>query len=239
MKFYGIVVFLAFAALAQGVPNNARTKRSISDNLVTLVESIQALASAANEELGLPAFDPYTADSLDISINQTLAKLEGGLTDLKIAGLSDFSIDTLKFSLIGLKFTFGFTWPNITFSTGYSIDGTVASVIPIYGDGDASGEITSLTVSGTAGISIKNSYLYLKTLTSAVSLDDFDLQLTGLVNNDDASALIAAVVSDTVPQILVDFQEQITDAANTAITEYVDDYLGSMTLAELLALINS
>ncbi|XP_046746540.1 uncharacterized protein LOC124411473 [Diprion similis] len=239
MKFYGIVVFLAFAAFAQGVPHNGRTKRSISDNLETLVESIQALASEVNEDLGIPAFDPFTDDSVAISINQTLAKLEGELTDLNIDGLSDFSIDTLKFTLIGLKFTFAFTWPNITFSTGYSIDGTVASILPIYGDGKASGEITNLAVSGTVAISVKNSYLYLKSMSSAVSLDDLDIQLSGLLNNDDASALIAAVISDTVPQILVDFQDVISDTVNTAVTEYVDDYLGSMTLAELLALIGS
>lgn len=65
-----------------------------------------------------------------------IRRLAGSLTNLAVSGLSEFSIDTLTFSLIGVKFTFAFTWPSIIVNTGYKIDGSVASLLPIYGEGD-------------------------------------------------------------------------------------------------------
>ncbi|XP_046486932.1 uncharacterized protein [Neodiprion pinetum] len=237
MKFYGIIVLLALVTFAHGLPTSTKTKRSISDNLVSLVESFQETMKTGDEDLGIPVLEPFEADSIDISIDETSVALDGNLSNLKVAGLSNFSIDTLTFSLIGIRFTFAFTWPSITFSTGYSIEGTVSNDIAVYGNGNATGEITNLVVSGTAALSVSNSYLYIRSLTSEISVEDTEFAITGIWNDDDVSKLIGDVVSDIAPVLVEEYQDEITTAVNEVVTEYANDYLGTMTLADLIGLL--
>ncbi|XP_046748378.1 uncharacterized protein LOC124412505 [Diprion similis] len=237
MKFYGITVLLALAVFAHGLPTSAKTKRSISDNLVSLVKDFQEVMKTGDEDAGIPVLDPFEADSVDLSIDETSVTLDGKLTNLNVVGLSNFSIDTLTFSLIGIRFTFDFTWPSITFNTGYSIDGTVSSDIEVYGSGNATGKITNLSVSGTAALSVRNSYLYIRSLSSEIGLEDVEFNITGIWNDDDVSKLIGDVVGDIAPVLVEDYQDEITTFVNELVTEYANDYLGTMTLSDLIGLL--
>ncbi|XP_012252215.2 uncharacterized protein LOC105683856 [Athalia rosae] len=239
MKLLALTVFLVLASAAQSEwPGERSTRASINDKLVALVEKLRETLKTGDAEKGIPCLNPLVVDGLQLSLDKDFASFDVNVTDLVINSLTDFEINQLTFSIIGVKFTFSFAWPDLTLGGRYAGNGRIANFIPLYGDGDFFAAVKNIAFSGTVRLSSKNQYLYVKSVDTSVAVGGLKVDVTGILNSDDVSSLISAVISDAIPDLMVDYQSLITGKLNDLIKTTADKYLGTMTLAELLAMLN-
>lgn len=60
---------------------------------------------------------------------------------------------------------------------------------------------------------------------------------TGLFDDEDLSELLSALISDMVPQLITDYHDTIVDTIIPMVTDKLNDFLSTKTLAELLKLL--
>lgn len=64
------------------------------------------------------------------------------------------------------------------------------------------------------------------------------MEITGLYNNDELSALISAAISDMVPQAIKDFHKEVTTEMDSILMREVNVLLDQYTLRDILGLIS-
>lgn len=200
------------------------------------LEKFKTVMKTGNETLGIPVLDPFAAERIPIEIDDDLIKLDGLLTNVKVDGLSAYDVNQGDFKLIGPKLIMNISWPMIAASTNYSIEGK-ADNFEIYGHGEMKISPRDFFLETEIGFTMNGKYLKVKDMKLKIFLRALDFHATGLFDDDELSELLSALISDMVPQLIQDYHDMITDKAILLVTEKLNAFLSTMTLAELLKLI--
>nr|CAD7610871.1 unnamed protein product [Timema genevievae] len=167
------------------------------------------------------------------------SSITGVVPTIAIHNLSTFVLEEINVNALALKATFGVSVSRVTCDGTYDITGVVGNLIPAWGKGPFTAEITGLNVTnGLLQIGSTNGTLFLKNLTVDFTYDSIKLHFEGLVGGGSLGELVNQILDDLVPDLLVQFKPDILNYLSSTIKTYADDVLKTMTVSDLLKLIN-
>nr|CAD7411456.1 unnamed protein product [Timema cristinae] len=167
------------------------------------------------------------------------SSITGVVPTIAIHNLSTFVLEEINVNALALKATFGVSVPRVTCDGTYDITGVVGNLIPAWGNGPFTAEITGLNVTnGLLQIGSSNGTLFLKNLTVDFTYDNIKLHFEGLVGGGSLGDLVNQILDDLVPDLLVQFKPDILTYLSSTIKTYADNVLKTMTVSDLLKLIN-
>jgi len=229
-----LICTLAWAIKING--HHVYVERGMFNVLEDFLEKFKTIMQTGNDTLGIPVLDPFTADEIPIAIKEEMINLDALLTNVKVDGLSAYDVNKGDFKIIGLKLIMNVSWPLIIASTNYTMEGK-ADNFEIYGKGEMKISPRDFFLETEIGFTMNGKYLKVKDMKLKIFLRALDFHATGLFDDDELSELLSAVISDMVPQLIEDYHDMITDKLILLVTEKLNAFLSTMTLAELLKLI--
>lgn len=205
-----------------------------------LIENLRDQLKNGIPESGIPPLDPFVMTDWRLQIKEEFAKLDWNMTG-NIAGLMSWDLTDIKFMLAGFKFSFGILFKTIPGKGAYSIDGSIMDVLPVYGKGEFDVLADNLFVNGSGKIGVKGSgeeqELFLENFNIAMSLEKFTFGVTGLMDDEQLSFLLSQMISDSLPDMIRNFQAQINSVVSEKVTELANKAMDGMTIQDILDMI--
>jgi len=230
---------------AWAAKTNFLSKSGQNRIIIEFLDKLKTALKTGHEKLGLPVLDPYNADQLEIKLNENMISLNALLKKVNVNGLSEFDIINTDLQISDQRFTliFHLSWPLVTASTNYSINGKV-DVFEIYGNNLWQHQMKmaaeSFVFDALLDFSMKNGlngHLKVKDIKLNLSLKSLDFHATGLYDNDVVSAVLSAMISYLAPKLVSD--DTFINEIKQLISKLLDNFLSTKTVLELILLILS
>ncbi|KAL0109682.1 hypothetical protein PUN28_014602 [Cardiocondyla obscurior] len=218
------------------------TDKYASDLIEGFLKRFKDVLKTGSDKIGIPVLDPYNSDKLEFNVNEETIKLDALLTNVKVNGLSEYDIinGDFKLDLPNVLLNVQLSWPRISASTGYRMNGKI-DMFEIYGDGGIKFAARGLAFKANVTLEIEGGiikgYLKVKDIKLELSLTSLDLTATGLYNNEELSRILSAIISDMAPQLIG--EEIIADKISLFVGNQLDSFLANKTLSDLLDLISN
>ncbi|KAL0128769.1 hypothetical protein PUN28_003872 [Cardiocondyla obscurior] len=208
--------------------------------LENFLESFKSTLRSGDSSLGLPVLDPFTAASMPIKFdkkdNIVNINLLANLTNVEATGLSSYNVNSADFKVFGLKAHADLTWPLITASTNYSTNSQIFNHA-LYGNGGVNAAVHNFRFQINISFVPKGKHIQVKSLSTTISLGALDFKATGIYNDDETSEVLSKTISDTAPELIKQYQNQITQEIQQILTQIINKYLSTITLKELLKML--
>ncbi|XP_043462422.1 uncharacterized protein LOC122498646 [Leptopilina heterotoma] len=216
-------------------------ENGVNDKLIKLIEKFKDILRKGNESIGLPVMDPLTINHHELPMKSELFSGEVKIDNLQLLGLSNYNVIKVDLKIVGLKLILGLHWPGLNaIISNYNIDGVALKFIDVYGKGSLKMNLNNLNFTTTVSISTNKTdkTLFIKEMKSEVALQDFQFLIDGLYNDKDLSDMTNAIATDLVPSAIKTYQKKLTGTINNAVTTRANKILRTMTLKDLLGLVN-
>ncbi|KAK2577035.1 hypothetical protein KPH14_011993 [Odynerus spinipes] len=222
MKLF-LLILGSFVISCNGMMYGGDTGESfLSLYTAIAVDKFREIMKTGNATLGIPVLDPFELDQYALEVKEEgLADIRGLLRNLKADGLANFTVIKADFSIIGVKVNLHLFWDTIKLFTEYSLKGTLASTLSVYGLGDVTANVRGLDVDVQLSLSVRDEKPYVRTFKSEIKLKELDLKVTGLFYDQEISKIVSTIVSDMVPQLIDDYQVELTTRVNTQEVPYI------------------
>ncbi|XP_078046664.1 uncharacterized protein LOC144475027 [Augochlora pura] len=203
------------------------------------LEKVKQWLKTGHDKPAIPVLDPFRKDHFELALSNKLVTLDAILDDLRATGLSNFDILKADFSIIGIKASIKLNWTDVDLMTKYKIrEAKLPGDMSLWGSGTIMAIIQGLDVDVDLSISINDEdKLYVRTIDVKIGLKKLKFDASGLFDDDETSKLLSKIVSEIVPQILVDYQEQVSQFAGDLVKKTLDGILGKLSFSDLIDMI--
>merc|ERR1711935_1218346 len=136
--------------------------------------------------------------------------------------------------IVGLSLELELDVPLLRGDAIYSLDGSIFSLFPLYGNGDMYIELSGLAIRVAAGalidaegkVQVTNMNLGADFDNAVLYLDNGDLDFGETINN---------LLSALAPTIWNQFKDLVFDELNTVLTKIINDELGNCAIQDIIA----
>ncbi|KAL2712990.1 hypothetical protein V1478_017581 [Vespula squamosa] len=234
-----LLIILAIILIScHGLAYGGDTGDSIITTYSKIVDKFRDLMKNGNATLGIPVLDPFKLKQYVYQIDEDrIVKAQGFLTSLQVDELSTFKVIKEDFNLIGIKVNLHFLWDSIKLVTEYTLDGILMDFLSIYGFGDIKANVKGLDIDVKMSFSIRDGNVYVRSFESAIKLKELDLNITGLFYDEEISRVASFIISDMTPQLIEDYQVEITKKFNTIVTDTINDFVKNKSVMDLISLL--
>ncbi|XP_012239244.1 uncharacterized protein LOC100743306 isoform X2 [Bombus impatiens] len=209
-----------------------------SGQLNGFLEKFKEMMEEGDENLGIPVLEPLVMEHLDIDWKiRTLFSAEGYLENLRIDGLSNYTVQRADFTMADLKGKVTLLFHEIKIETGYDVTGTFLDE-DVEGCGDLALRIERLKVKADLQLEIKEGRLYVSNLELRVKVREFDCNISELYVNDDLSEDISEIITEEAPNFLEENQDLISQYLSKMLRKLINNILKKHTVLNLLDMIS-
>ncbi|XP_026673031.1 uncharacterized protein LOC108629336 [Ceratina calcarata] len=209
-------------------------------DLKVFLEKFRKTLQTGDSKLGIPVLDPYHLRYTYVNIyKEGLVKMKGDLENVNAIGFSDYKPVRGDFTLIGLKVKLELLWEEMKLSSNYALEGVLGGDIQFHGVGNIDAVLKNLTVSAELSLKVNSTtdHLYVKDSKVNAYLDKLDFWITGLYDDPELSKTLSKVISDIVPGLVNDYQDQISQTASPIVGDILNNGLKGLTLTDLINII--
>ncbi|XP_076363897.1 uncharacterized protein LOC143253627 isoform X2 [Tachypleus tridentatus] len=189
-------------------------------------------------ELKFPVLDPLMIGNINENIKEGIAQVDINIQNLQLFGLSGFSVPSLEADLQDLKISFKLKLPFLkATSNNYNLEGKIAGIFPLYGDGKATIQIDNLDIYLDGGLTVTtDGYLQLAD-NMAVSIDfsKVSIKLENILGGGSFGDVINALLSSVGKIIFDKFKPKIMNELKKQIIKSANNELGKHKLEDIIA----
>ncbi|XP_076168510.1 uncharacterized protein LOC143147279 [Ptiloglossa arizonensis] len=242
MHFFPVII-AAILVSCHATPTLIETKQleqiTTYGLLDGFLEKLKGILKTGDTKLGIPKLDPLSIEHVDVN-TKGLIELKGSLDSIRGHGLSEYTVNQGDFTFAGFLANISLTWNELEVMTKYKLDNsTLADTLSIFGEGIISARVNNLTAHVEAKVGItEDQRVYIANLTLHVHLKRLDIIITGLLNDTEFSKLVSNILSELTPQMVDDYQQQLSKYASPLVMERLNNNLKGMTLDKLIDIIN-
>ncbi|XP_059610276.1 uncharacterized protein LOC132257406 [Phlebotomus argentipes] len=239
-----LTIFLAEAA--ENVEEFSRSRamlrqeeKTMEEALLIFFEELRCRLGMAMEDLGLPAMDPFTEEFMEFELDHELGSITGSLANLRVDGLSDFTVNDLAFNMDNLDFWLDVSLPRLSLSGAYDIDGVLGGLLPVYGNGNFSIVLTEMhtVINATIDYDGIDVTWAMPEFGMDFRLGNLTTTIENLFNDDELSDFFnlafTTLGSEIVDVMFPEIEPQIADVAK----QMTPDLFNGMTINEFLDII--
>lgn len=213
-------------------------ERSVSSQLADMLENFKQEMPCGFPGLGIPPLAPFVINHQNLDIQIAGININGEITNLRLDGLNDFTIEQLQVKLLSNTLTFKFNWHSINLTTNYNLRTDFAN---IERSGVAQMSLENFTVSADINFSWKFSTgtLSLNTLDLYLSLGGVKSDIDGLSEKTYLNEKLNEFVEEWIMVAVNDNTERIIKLSNDYAMPMINQVLETFTLSDLFNLLSS
>ncbi|XP_068965416.1 uncharacterized protein [Bombus flavifrons] len=202
------------------------------------LEKFKEMMEEGDENLGIPVLEPFVSEHLDIDLKiRRLFSAEGHLENLRIDGLSNYTVKRADFPMADFKAKVTLLFHEIKIEARYDMTGTFLDEDSFHGWGDLALRIEGLKVTTDLQLEIKEGRLHVSNLELQTTVREFDCDISELYVNDDLSEDISETITEEAPNFLEENQDRISRYVSKIVKNLLNDILKEYTLVNLLNMI--
>ncbi|XP_044736071.1 uncharacterized protein LOC123298196 isoform X2 [Chrysoperla carnea] len=221
LKYMLICVIVSFELTQQTsiVQNDevldARVPFGYCDTTVqTLIEAFRSVMLTGSEKWGIPKLSPYEIDHIGVDVTHEVGNATGFFKNFKIEQLHTFETTNTNCKLLTYRkfhVEINATVPTVNITGDYDLDGFVLEMIPMYGNGPFSVNITNLHIGIIANVSIMGVNKFkIQDLSLWLTMDETQMFFDNLLNGDEEyQPLFNKMFSEIGPQAVIDLWPDI------------------------------
>jgi hypothetical protein len=203
------------------------------------LEEFREKMKTGDPALGIPPLAPLEIDHVPVKINiGNILELKGDFKNLRIDNLDHFVNNKLDVSIIKMKASFEFTFPDLIFSGFEDVNAKVFSVAPFWAHGNFSIAPKNVQITGDIKVSVSlNGNLNLKDMNIGLKMEGLDCNIENMLTGGDLSDLLNNMVSEILPATLRKFPEDISRMMKNAMMPILEKIVGSINIKDLTAVL--
>ncbi|XP_056638098.1 uncharacterized protein LOC130446075 [Diorhabda sublineata] len=218
MKF--LIITFALAGAIAAIPSlDLRT----GDENVELGSVITDLINKTINSLIENLDEPLVLD--DINVDENSEGLSGTIdvTNIKISGLKSLVATYIDVNLISKIMNITIHIPDINLQFAANVDVVLAELIPLYGAGKNSIDLSEIELTITGLIDIHDlKHIKVQDVGVLIHLDSATFNLNGLLNNVEFTALINTMLTDNVAAFINDNDALLSKVLGQIIEDIVN-----------------
>merc|ERR1711909_46509 len=237
MGQYLRMTLLVWLTLGLLCGSNVGADESVDAYLRAVLDTFRDHMQEGFPDLHIPVLDPFAVPHFDIDhISEGPAEIDIKIDDLVINGLSTFTTDLVhsdleKFSLdlaLGIHFLRGVAI--------YDLDGIIASILPIYGNGEIQLNLTDVTLSASAGLGMDETsqYLQVTELKLFADVGKISLHLDNLLGPGTLGELINEILNFLGGTIWDLVKDLIFNELDKTLLHIINDALDDCSLNDII-----
>jgi len=176
------VVFLLSVFLGLIASRSVRDD-NLDQYIKEILEMLKSMMPAGIPELGIPPLDPLEVPHFDIPhIDEDIITADIEINDLVITNLATFETKLAHLDMEDLSLELELTIADLRGDANYKLDGTVAIIFPLYGEGPMWLEIYGLDLYAMASVFINaDGYLEVTAMNITADFTDVKMHLDNLL----------------------------------------------------------
>nr|QDP16283.1 juvenile hormone binding protein 5 [Scylla paramamosain] len=210
----------------------------IADLVVMAIEAARPLLETGIPSLGIPPIDPFgPIPPVNFHIDVSGLRMDGTVSETQVRNLAQFFICSLNISVgISQKFAVEFRLDNFHMDGMYDVDGLIAGLFPVFGDGGFTLDTYDTGFSGGAKVSynVFTDHITLKDLTFDVFFKDLKMEMECINGCGDMSDLINGVVSQIGPAIFEAVWNAIEPPLASLIQDGINYILKNISISDVI-----
>ncbi|CAG0916794.1 unnamed protein product [Notodromas monacha] len=212
--------------------------RTIEDEIMAQLEVFQQWMIEGNPELGIPVLDPFVVDHLEYGAATEDITFNVAIDGMHVTGLAAFTIAELDFNLLMLRIDATLNFQEVRlWADNYYLDGIMAGLLPLFGDGTIDITIHDLNITAGAALTTANDLVGIKNIELDVNFGAITGQIENLLGGD-LDGVINDILNLLGPEIFESVETLVNADVSILLEEYINsNVLGNMTLDDLIALI--
>jgi len=233
-----VLCLLTGSTTAVPVNNKEVNKDDSVDNYIkAILEELRAAMPTGIPELGIPILDPFDVPHFDIPhIEETGVTADITIDGLTIKNLASFETKTVHLDVVGLSLELELDVPLLRGDAIYSLDGSIFSLFPLYGNGDMYIELSGLAIRAAAGVLIDaEGKVQVTDMNLGADFDNAVLHLDNLLGGGDFGETINNLLSALAPTIWDQFKDLVFNELNTVLTKIINDELGKCPIQDIIS----
>merc|ERR1739844_174175 len=159
----------------------------------------------------------------------------GTIDGLTIKNLASFETKTVHLDVVGLSLELELDVPLLRGDAIYSLDGSIFSLFPLYGNGDMYIELSGLAIRAAAGVLIDGEgKVQVTDMNLGADFDNAVLHLDNLLGGGDFGETINNLLSALAPQLWDLFKDDLFGIINKALVDVINNELKKCTVDEIV-----
>merc|ERR1719402_1552885 len=231
------MAFLVWLTLSLLCSTNVGADESFDNYIRAVLDTFRSQMTTGIPDLGIPVLDPFAVPHFNIDhISEGVAEIDIKIDDLVIHGLSTFTTDNVHTDLDAWSLDLAL---GIHFLRGvaiYDLDGIIASILPIYGNGEIQLNLTNVVLSASAGIGMDETsqYLQVTELTLLANVDKISLHLDNLLGPGSLGEIINEILNFLGGTIWDLVKDLIFNELDKTLMHIINDALDDCSLNDII-----
>merc|ERR1712215_13388 len=221
-----LVILLSVLALVQSSAPAVKDP-VLDDYIMKILLNLKELMPVGIPDLGIPVLDPFDVPHFDIPhIDEGIIKLDVEIDDFVITHLSTFEPRSVHMDVEGLALQLELAIPDLRADATYMLYGTIAGLLPLFGDGPMFLELWDLVLKAEAAIKInEQGYVEVTTMDITAEFDHLKIHLDNLVGGGDFGEVINDALNIMGGFIWGEVDDFVFDAVDDALIKVLNDAL--------------
>jgi len=230
------IVFFLAAFLCVATARSVRDD-SLDQYLREILELLKSQMPGGIPDLGIPPLDPFNIPAFDIPhIEEDIIKADIEVNDLVITNLATFETKIAHLDLEALSLELELTIADLRGDANYKLDGTLAGILPLYGEGPMYLEIFGLDLYAKASVLINaDGFLTITEMDITADFTDIKIHLDNLLGGGNFGEsinnllnVLGGFIWDQVKEILFPLLDEV-------LLKVLNDALSGCSIADLIA----
>lgn len=228
LYLYPLLVLLTFPS--------SRADDSLDNYIRAVLEQFKSQMTTGIPDLGIPILDPFAVPHFDIPhISEGIAEVDITLDDLVITNLSTFETSIVHADTTALSLELGLAIEKLRGDAIYSIDGVIASLFPIYGDGPMWLELYKVVLNGHASLTLTaDGYIQVAEMTLDADMESIKMHMDNLLGPGNLGEVLNEIINLMGKTIWDLFKGDLFNLLNTTLKDLLNDALGQCSLEDIL-----
>eukprot|EP00091_Calanus_sinicus_P011461 TRINITY_DN2597_c0_g1_i14.p1 TRINITY_DN2597_c0_g1~~TRINITY_DN2597_c0_g1_i14.p1 ORF type:complete len:254 (-),score=101.37 TRINITY_DN2597_c0_g1_i14:40-801(-) len=205
--------------------------------LKEILELLKAQMPAGIPDLGIPPLDPFEVPHFDIDpIEEDIIKATIEINNLVIKNLATFETKIAHLDLEALSLELELTIADLRGDADYKLDGTIASILPLYGEGPMWLEIYGLDVYAKAAVLINaEGFVEITEIDLTADLTDIKMHLDNLLGGGNFGESINNLLNVVGGYIWDQVKDLLFPLLDEVLLKVINDALKGCNIADLIA----
>ncbi|CAH0559419.1 unnamed protein product [Brassicogethes aeneus] len=208
----------------------------VEDRLSALLNEFRNRILHGIPEFNIPILDPLHIKNIEFDVSHDAADLKGYAKNVTIRHISKFRVDKQKFSDLGdwkFKLDLNITFPYLTATGKYKINGMVGDSFRIFGDGPFGLNLTDLSIGTSTILKYDFPRLRITSMDIDVKLRKLKSNFENLMSDEELGLLFNKAISQMAPEALKILWPELKVPVEKQVMKYINNILDNATVAGL------
>jgi len=229
-------VFLILTTVLSLTSARAVRDDNLDAYLRQILELLKAQMPGGIPDLGIPPLDPLQVPHFDIPpIEEDIVKVTIEIDNLVITNLATFETKIAHLDIEDLSLELELTLADLRGDADYKLDGTIASIFPLYGEGPMMLEIFGLDLYAKAGLLINTEgFIEVTQMDITADFTDIKIHLDNLLGGGNFGESINNLLNVMGVYIWDQLKDLLFPLLDEVLLKVINDALAGCSVADLI-----